>query len=173
MKTITKISQSIRKRFHKERNGKEQTNKSKDPIVNIINYIKKNPDYLYNHSEEFITRMRKILEPIGNFPLMVNFIYIDLKDKIKLPSNPNIYFMGNSDVELRTEDFSVVKIYLFNNAKINITPGENSFLLIEAWNNSKAIIQPGKKANAIIDLYDNAQATGAAKINRRIYERAE
>ncbi len=169
MKVITKIRQSIRDRF-KQRKGKERSTKNIDPIVKIVNHIKKNPEFLYSHADEFVTRMRKSLEPIGNFQLMVNFIFIDLKEKLRLPSNPNVYFLGDTDAEIRTEDFSVVKIYLFNNSRLNIRPGENSYLQIEAWGTSRAIIHPARKANVIIDLYDDSQATGATRIYRKIYE---
>lgn len=103
----------------------------------IIKVWKRWPEYWVEHSEKALEIVRRYFSSESDLnQLESNRIYLDRDIDVELGSEDSAFVVGDSNVDIRVKDWSVVKIYCFNNANLNILCGYHSYVNIECYDSS-------------------------------------
>lgn len=131
------------------------------------------PEYFYEHSDIALKFMRDYLTGEDKIKLANENLFVDYSGLITAPSETPVFVIGCSNIEINSDDYTVLKIYAFNNSSVEVNMSKNVIANIEAWNNSSITVNNAERGRCTVYQYDGAIVIGDARIVRRQYKRGE
>lgn len=154
--------------------GKRYLQGTQKDLATLVKVWKGWPEYFYEHSAYALQVMRKHMDEKLRHQLAGELLFVDFKGEAIIGNgDEQVYFIGDSHVDVRVDDFTVGTIYLFNEANVTLRAGINVFLTVEAFDDSCLNIAGGEKGRIMVYKYDRSKITGTARIKPKEYIRGK
>lgn len=142
----------------------------------IIKVWKRWPEYWVEHSDKALDIVRRYFSSEDDLRrLEDNCIYLDRNMSTETDSTDAVFVVGDSDIDIKVNDWAVVKIYCFNAAKLRVSCGLHAYVNIECYDNSHVSID-ANKGRCIVYAYDDSEVNecgNTASVIRKELKRGE
>ena len=133
----------------------------KGDVPSLLRLYKLHVDYCFDN--DFPSK-QMLLDNASKEQLNSVGFYIDQKADVK--NVPSIIALGESELNLNVDGYSVCEVYAKNSSILNIKASGSSFVMVDVFND--VVLKAGATENAIItvNVYGNAnvEASGNVKV---------